>query len=148
MKTKNLFLTILCVCTLFLCFGSYSFAKSNKPPFSTVTIYGKTDTKFNRVSLFKSGGAAKPYKTTQIGSSGKYSITIRIPKDMIEKGGYYMSDMRFWKDDNNNRIKDKGEPRSQCHFVMWHPEHKKVVMQVYQGNTYEINKTKHKYNLQ
>ena len=67
---------------------------------------------------------------------------------MIKKEGYFLSDMRFWKDENNNRIKDKGESRSQCHFVMWYPEYNKVVMKVYEGDTYEISKSKHKYNWQ
>ncbi|WP_028581209.1 hypothetical protein [Desulfogranum japonicum] len=59
-----------------------------------------------------------------------------------------MTDMRFWKDENNNKIKDNDEARSQCHFITWYPEHEKVFMQVYQGDTYEINSSKHKYNWQ
>lgn len=105
MKTTNQLLILVLMCMFFLCFCGYSFAKSQKPPFASVTIYGKTDTKFNRVSLFKSGGDKKPFKTANIGSNGKYSISISIPKDMIKKEGYYMSDMRFWNDENNNRVK-------------------------------------------
>ncbi len=138
-------MSVLCVCIPFS-FAMNSFAKSPAPPFSSVTIYGKTDTKFNRVSLFQSGGSTKPYKTSKISSSGQYSISISIPKNMLHKKDYYMTDMRFWADKNNNGVKDKDEPRSQCHFVMWHPKYKKVVMQVYHGDTFEINSSKYKYN--
>ncbi len=143
----NKAIIIFFVCILIYSTGN-SFAQSQKPPFSTVTIHGKTDKKFNRVSLFKSGSSTKPYKTKNIGSGGSYSISILIPKDMIKKEGYYVTDMRFWTDDNNNSIKDENEPRSQCHFIMWHPEYKKVVMKIYQGDTYEITRSQHNYNWQ
>ncbi len=121
-------------------------AKSYSPPYSSITIHGKTDKKFNRVSLFKSGGASKPYKTAIVDRNGKYSITINIPANMIEKDKFFFTDMRFWNDKNNNKIKDRGEARSQCHFIKWHPEKRKIMLQVYNGPSFEINSRKHRYD--
>jgi hypothetical protein len=148
MKSANQIFILFLAGIILLCFCSYSFAASKKPPFASVTIYGKTDNKFNKVSLFKSGGDTKPYKTIKIDSNGKYSMNIRIPQDMIKKEGYYLSDMRFWNDGNNNQVKDEGESISQCHFVMWYPDYNKVVMQVYQVETFEINTSELSYNWQ
>ena len=121
-------------------------AKSYKPPFSSITIHGKTSKKFNRVSLFRSGGSKKPYKTAKVGRNGKYSITISLPADMIRKQKYFFTDLRFWTDKNNNKIKDKGEARSQCHFIKWYPPKKRIIMQAYNGPKYKINSRKFRYD--
>ena len=122
-------------------------SQSNKPPFIAVTIHGEVDHQYNRVSLFESGSSKEPLKSDRILSGGEYSIFIRIPGDMKKKGSYYVTDMRFWNDANNNEYRDEGEGRSQCHFIIWYPEYNKVVMQVYEGPTYEIESTRFEYNL-
>lgn len=114
-------------------------ALAQSPPLSMVTVTGKTDTRFNRVSLFASGGSNVPFKTEDISAHrGRYSIHVNIPSDMRKKANYYFTDMRFWGDNNNNGVKDPGEPISQCHFIMWIPSAHKVYMQVYQGERYPI----------
>ena len=71
--------------------------------------------------------------------NGQYSINIDIPSDMRKKNNYYSADMRFWGDKNNNGIKDKGEPRIACHFIMWGPSAKQVSLKVYEGKKYTID---------
>ena len=144
---KNYFIVLTACMTLFL-WSSLVFAESNQPPFDSVIIYGKTAQKFNSVSLFESGRSKKPHKTAKILSGGKYSISIRIPKDMRKRDSKYLTDMRFWNDANNNGIKDQGEAISQCHFIIWHPEYNKVIMKIYKGPTHEINLSNFKYDWQ
>lgn len=128
-------------------FSSVSFAQS--PPFSRVTITGKTDTKFNKVSLFKSGRSTQPFKTKYISEhDGHYSIDVRIPDDMRKKGSYLFTDMRFWGDKNDNGIKDPGEPISECHFIIWVPSAKTVYMQVYEGSKYLVESSVLNYHYQ
>ena len=130
---RILLLTSLLV--LFLPSGT----SAQSPPLSMVTVKGRTDTRFNRVSLFASGGAHVPFRTEDLSAHrGQYSINVNIPSDMRKKANYYFTDMRFWGDNNNNGVKDPGEPISQCHFIMWVPAARKVYMQVYQGKRYPI----------
>lgn len=142
---------IVVVLLMIFCLGLVGnvFARSSrpKPPFTSVVIYGRADTKYNRVSLFKSGSDTRPYKTAMVSANGMYTMRISIPSNMIKKQGYYLTDMRFWNDSNDNRIKDNDETRSQCHFIQWYPDHGKVIMQVYNGPTYEIDKQRLKYDL-
>lgn len=142
----KLILSIFSICLLFTSTIDSTFAKTFTPPYSSITIHGKTDKKFNRVSLFRSGGSKKPYKTAKVDRNGKYSITISIPANMIESGKYHFTDMRFWNDKNNNKIKDKGEARSQCHFIKWYPSKKKIVMQAYKGPSYTIDSRRFRYD--
>ena len=115
------------------------------PPFNRLEIKGKTNEKFNRVSLFNSGRDIRPYKTSYV-TSGMYSLKIQIPQDMNDKGKYYITDMRFWGDINDNGEVDSGEPKSQCHFIIWDIESNKVTMQVYKGPELEIPKSIFEYN--
>ncbi|WP_153306460.1 hypothetical protein [Desulfogranum japonicum] len=89
-KMKFRISTLFSICVVIFFFQSSLFAATNRPPFSSVTIYGKTDSKFNRVSLFQSGGSTKPYKTVNVKSNGSYSIKINIPKDMKKKAPRYI----------------------------------------------------------
>jgi|COG998Drversion2_1049125.scaffolds.fasta_scaffold607953_1 hypothetical protein len=114
------------------------------PPFKSLEIKGKTDEKFNYVSLFRSGKDTRPYKMSIV-NSGWYSLKIKIPQDMTDKGKYYITDMRFWGDTNNNGEVDSGEPRSQCHFIIWDKKSNKIIMQVYDGPEYEITKSTFQY---
>jgi hypothetical protein len=111
-------------------------ALAQTPPFSMVTIEGETETKFNKVSLFESGGSKKPFKTSYILDDGQYSIDVDIPSDMQKKDTYLFTDMRFWRDKDDNGIKDPGEPISECHFIIWVPSAHMVYMQVYKGPKY------------
>jgi len=125
----------------------YSVAAAQSPPFSKLTITGKTKSVFNKVSLFESGSSKKPFKTEKIFySDGEYSIKIDIPRDMKKKKNYMYTDMRFWNDKNGNGQKDKGEERSECHFVMWYPESKEVYFKVYKGPRYKITSSTFVYN--
>ena len=64
----------------------YSVAAAQSPPFSKLTITGKTKSIFNKVSLFENGSSKKPFKTEKIFySDGEYSIKIDIPRDMKKK---------------------------------------------------------------
>jgi len=126
-------------------FCSVVFAQS--PPFSTITISGKTKSTFTKVSLFESGSARAPIKSENISSwDGGYSMTIDIRNDMRGKGDYYYTDMRFWHDKNSNGARDPGEPISECHFIMWFPAANKIYLQVYQGPRYEITSSSFKYD--
>lgn len=118
------------------------------PPFSAVTIIGKTKPGYyNRVSLFKNGAAKRPIKTSNVSKDGTYNISISIPADMHYKNGYYVTDMRFWKDENLNGIKDDDETwYSACHFVGWMPSKRQVFMQVYNGGMYKITSRNFTYN--
>ena len=128
-------LVVISVSAVFLC----SVALAQSPPYSTVTITGETATKFNKVSLFKSGGSRKPFKTEYISEyNGQYSIDVDIPYNMRKKDSYFFTDMRFWGDKNDNGIRDPGEPISECHFIIWVPSAQIVYMQVYKGSKYRF----------
>ena len=134
---------MISVSFIFLC----SVALAQSPPFSTVTIAGETATKFNKVSLFESGGSKKPFKTEYISEyDGRYSIDVDIPYDMRKKASYLFTDMRFWGDKNDNGIKDPGEPISECHFIIWVPSAQIVYMQVYKGKQYQFKSSTIKYD--
>jgi hypothetical protein len=121
-------------------FFPFNALSASFPPFDSVTISGEVNTKYSKVGLFESGSSAEPYKSEEVlNNNGQYSISIDIPSDMRKKSNYYSADMRFWGDTNNNGIKDKGEPRSACHFIMWGPSAKQVSLQVYKGKKYTIN---------
>ena len=111
-------------------------AIAQSPPFSTVTVEGQTESKFNKVSLFESGSSKTPFKTSVISSGGQYHINVDIPYDMHKKDNYLFTDMRFWGDKNDNGIRDPGEPISECHFIIWEPSAHIVYMQVYKGPTH------------
>ena len=120
---------------------------AQSPPFSTITISGKTKSTFNKVSLFESGASRAPLKSENVSSwDGGYSITIDIRSDMRGKGDYYYTDMRFWDDKNMNGVRDTGEPISQCHFIIWFPAANKLYLQVYQGPRYEITSSSFNYH--
>jgi len=137
------FLTLISAIIIFLC--GQAFATS--PPFTSVTIHGKTDTKFNKVSLFKSGDSNTPFKTREIVyNSGEYSITVFIPSDMGEKDNYYFTDMRFWEDANGDGMKDNNEAMSECHFIIWVPSTNQVHMQVYKGSKHPIESPYFQYD--
>ena len=122
-------------------------ALAQSPPFSTITITGETKDIFNKVSLFKKGSSKTPFKTEYISSyDGKYRIDVNIPDDMRKKGNYLYTDMRFWKDKNDNGINDPDESISRCHFIIWIPSIKKVYLQVYKGPKYEIKSSTFKYD--
>lgn len=124
-------------------------ASATSPPFTTVTIHGKADTKFNKVSLFKDGHSNEPLKSEKVSYyNGEYSITVDIPADMRKKKNYYFADMRFWNDSNDNGFKEKGESLSECHFVIWVPAAKKIYLQVYKGSKYLIDSPYFKYYYQ
>jgi len=135
--------TILMILLFILVSLNETFAKS--PPFKSLEIKGKTDDKFDYVSLFRSGKEVRPYKFTHVNSVW-YSIKIKIPKDMTDKGEYYITDMRFWGDKNGNGQWDSGEPRSQCHFIIWDKKSNKIILQVYDGPEYEITKSTFTYD--
>ena len=117
------------------------------PPFSNLEIKGKTNEKFNRVSLFNSGSDVSPYKTSYV-TSGWYSLKINVPQDMHDKGQYYITDMRFWGDINDNGKVDYGEPKSQCHFIIWEIRSNKIIMQIYKGPELEIPTSTFEYNFE
>jgi hypothetical protein len=126
-------------------FCSLVFAQS--PPFSTITISGKTKSTFNKVSLFESGASRVSLKSENVSSwDGGYSITIDIRNDMRGKGNYYYTDMRFWHDKDSNGARDPGEPISECHFIMWFPAANKIYLQVYRGPRYEITSSSFNYD--
>jgi len=118
---------------------------AQSPPFNLLEIKGKTNDKFNRIALFNSGRDVRPYKTSYV-TSGEYSIKIKIPQDMNDKGKYYITDMRFWGDINDNGKVDSGEPKSQCHFIIWEIRSNKITMQIYKGPELEIPKSTFEYN--
>ena len=115
------------------------------PPFEHLEIKGKTNEKFNRVSLFSSGSDVSPHKTSYV-TSGWYSLKIKIPQDMHDKGQYFITDMRFWGDKNNNGIKDPGEPISECHFIIWVPSTQIVYMSIYNVPKYHFKSSILEYN--
>ena len=115
------------------------------PPFKNLVIEGKADEKYTYTSLFLSGKDVRPYKTSNV-NSGWYSLQIKIPQDMQDKGTYYIADMRFWGDSNNNGKVDTGEPKSQCHFIIWEIRSNKITMQIYKGPELEITKSTFEYN--
>jgi hypothetical protein len=114
------------------------------PPFNRLEIKGKTNERFNRVSLFSSGSDVRPYKTAHV-TSGLYSLIIDIPQDMHAKGKYYITDMRFWEDINDNGNVDSGESKSQCHFIIWEIKSSRISMQIYKGPELEIPKSTFEY---
>jgi hypothetical protein len=131
------------VSAIFVC----NIALAQSPPFSTITISGQAKDIFNKVSLFEKGSSKTPFKTEYISSyDGEYSIDVDIPDDMRKKGNYFYTDMRFWKDKNDNGRKDPGEPISQCHFIIWVPSYDKIFFQVYKGPKYEIDSSNFKYD--
>ena len=137
MKGDRYMRFVLMASVLVLCLGSESSAQS--PPFPMVTVTGKTAARFNRVSLFASGGLTVPIKTEDISAPDRhYSIQVNIPADMHGKDSYFFTDMRFWGDTNGNGVKDPDEPLSQCHFIIWSPAAHRFYMQVYQGKRYPI----------
>ena len=117
------------------------------PPFNRLEIKGKTNEKFNRVSLFNSGSDVRPYKTSHV-TSGLYSLIVEIPQDMHHKDKYYVADMRFWGDINDNGKVDYGEPKSQCHFIIWEIRSNKIIMQIYKGPELEIPTSTFEYNFE
>ncbi|MCG6894888.1 MAG: hypothetical protein LJE65_14890 [Desulfobacteraceae bacterium] len=122
---------------LVMCSWSVSFAQS--PPFSKVTIKGKTGSIYNKVCLFEKGSAKVPFKTKYVSEYYRtYSIDVGIPSDMKKKDDYFYTDMRFWGDKNANGMRDAGEPISQCHFIIWVPSANIVFMQVYEGQKFPI----------
>ena len=137
---------------LLLFIAIFSFANivtAQSPPFSKITISGTTNEIFDKVSLFESGGSNKPIKTENVSSAGgSYSISVNIPEDMRQKKDYYFTDMRFWQDKNSNGIRDAGEYKSKCHFIIWVPESNKVFLQVYKGPEYEIKSTFFEYKFE
>ena len=118
---------------------------ASSPPFDAVTISGTTPAGFQKVSLFESGGTELPYKTEAI-SEGKYSMTISIPSEMKNKGDHFVTDMRFWNDTNQDGFLDAGEPRSQCHFIIWLPSAELIYMQIYQGERHIFKSADYQYN--
>ena len=112
-------------------------ALAQNPPFSSVTITGKTADVYNKVCLLKGGSEKIPLRTVSISDyDHKYRLAIRIPTDMVHKGDYYSTDMRFLGDNNRNGKIDPGEPLSCCHFIIWVPATNALYMQVYEGPTY------------
>ncbi|MDY7038694.1 MAG: hypothetical protein SV375_21395 [Thermodesulfobacteriota bacterium] len=137
------FLSVVAILVVFF----YNFASAQSPPFSTVTITGEASKKFNKVCLFESGGSKEPLKTEYISEyGGKYSIDVDIPNDMREKDNYLYTDMRFWGDKNDNGIRDKGEPISECHFIIWVPSARIVYMQIYRGSKHLFKSSVLDYN--
>lgn len=133
------------IAILVMCSWSVSLAQS--PPFKKVTISGEAKTVYNKVSLFEKGSAKKPFKTEYISDLyGAYSIDVDIPYDMKKKNNYLYTDMRFWRDKNENGIKDPGEPISECHFIIWVPSAKIVYMQVYKGLKYQFKSPRMDYD--
>lgn len=125
-------------------FVGNSYASS--PPFDSVTIFGKTNTKYNKVALFEGGGSTKPYKTEDVVYfNGQYRISIDIPADMQKREDYYSADMRFWGDTNGNGIKDEGDSVSACHFLIWVPSTNEIFLQVYKGEKIKIDSAFFKY---
>lgn len=131
--------------SVFFLFCNTSAAQS--PPFSTITVSGTVSGPYDRVSLFESGESKTPLKTECIDpKTRQYSIDINIPDDMRQYKNFMFTDMRFWKDTNDNGVKDPYEPRSECHFIEWYPNSGKLYMQVYQGPRYEITSQDFTYN--
>jgi len=128
----RVFLVLISASLIFWC----SVVIAQSPPFSTATIKGETESKFNKVSLFESGSSKEPFKTSYISGNGQYSIDVDIQHDMRKKDDYLFTDMRFWGDKNDNGIKDSGEPTSECHFIIWEPSNHIIYMQVYEGPIY------------
>jgi hypothetical protein len=121
-----------------------AFAQS--PSIKNLTIKGKTLSKFNRVALFEGGRSKRPFKVESVSSTGKYSISVSIPSDMRQKQDYLYTDMRFWNDKNGNGIKDSGEPKSECHFIIYVPSIDRLYLQVYKGDRYDIDSSVFVYN--
>ena len=122
-------------------------ALAQSPPFSILTISGKTKEYYNRVSLFEKGSLKTPFQTEYVSSpDGEYSIDIEIPEDMTEHQDHLFTDMRFWTDRNDNDVKDPGEPISKCHFIIWVPAHQKLYLKVYKGPQYEIKSSEFEYD--
>ena len=70
---------------------------------------------------------------------------VNLTRDMRQKDNYFFTDMRFWHDENSNGIKDSGEKRSKCHFIIWIPASNRVYLQVYKGPKYEITSSFFEY---
>ncbi len=118
--TKLIFLGVIAII-----FGrQVGFAQSL--PFSSLIIVGKIRPIYNKVSLFESGRSHIPLKTSSVSSRGRYSIKVNIPKDLVRTKDYFYIDVRFWRDENDNNIKDPSEPISRCHFIIWLPQAHKV----------------------
>ncbi len=121
-------------------------ALAQSPSIKNLTIKGKTLSTFNRVALFEGGGSKRPFKVKSVSSTGKYSIIVSIPSDMRQKKDYLYTDMRFWNDKNGNRIKDSGEPISECHFIIYVPSIDRLYLQVYKGDRFDIDSSVFVYN--
>ena len=122
---------------LLMCAWGSAFAQS--PPFEEVIIRGQASDRYNKVCLFESGGSNEPFRTEYISEiDGTYSIHVYIPDDMREHKKYLYTDMRFWGDENDDGIRDSGEPISECHFIIWVPSAETIYLKVYQGPTYEF----------
>ena len=122
---------------------------SQEPPFSVLEISGAATKKYNKVALFKDGSDRNGKSISRLmGASGYYSMTINLKKDMIKKGNSYSIDLRFWKDDDDNDIRDKGEYSSMCNFIIWVPALNKVFLQPYNGKRVEITSSTFEYNLE
>lgn len=137
----------LSVAVIILIVSFYNSATAQSPPFSTVTIRGEVSEIYDKVCLFESGGSKEPFKTEYISPyDGEYSIDIEVPYDMREKDDYLYTDMRFWGDKNENGIRDKGEPISECHFIIWVPSAEIIYMQIYKGSKHRFNSSTLEYN--
>jgi len=122
---------------------------AQEPPFDTLKISGAASRKFNKVALFDNGSDRTGKSISRLtGASGYYRINIDIKKDMIKKGKTYAIDLRFWKDDNNNNIRDKEEYSSNCNFIIWVPALNKVFLQPYGGKRIEITSANFEFNLE
>ena len=120
-----------------------------EPLFSVLKITGAATKKYNKVALFKDGSDRNGKSVSKLmGASGYYSMTIDLKKDMVKKGNSYSIDLRFWKDDNDNDIRDKGEYSSKCNFIIWVPALNKVYIQPYGGKRIEVTSSDFEYNLE
>jgi len=122
-----------------------AFAQS--PPFPTLTVYGTTKEKYDKVSLFGAGSSKRPLKSEYVTAyNSEYTIDVDIPEDMRKHKDYYYTDMRFWGDKNNNDVIDPGEEISEIHFIIWVPAEGKVLLKVYDGDQFEITSSEFEYN--
>jgi hypothetical protein len=142
---RKIFSAVTLAILAVLCFASTVPAQS--PLFDSIVITGEAGTDYDRVSLFENGSSETPLKTEDVSSDGSYRIEIRIPEVMQNKGAYYITDMRFWKDANDNGIRDEGDSFSQCHFVRWIPRTGKISFEIYGGAHKEITSSRFTYDL-